>query len=187
MNKLLTKLALIVAITLSAATAVGQAPRAGAPGPGMAVPVIDTTAKFPKDVTMHGDIVVSSPRGYRPVTLDLYLPKASKPVPLLIFVHGGGWAGGSARSAEVIGENFPAMFAEFSSKGYAVASLNYRLSSEAKFPSQIQDLNAAIRFLKSKAQTYGIDAERIVVWGASAGAHITMLSALDCKKGQFEV
>jgi acetyl esterase/lipase len=152
----------------------------------MSPPVLDTTIKFPHGVTMHGDIVFASPRGFRPLTLDLYLPKSRKPLPLLIFVHGGGWAGGTARSAEIIGDNFPAMFADFSAKGYAVASISYRLASEAKFPSQVQDLNAAIRFLKSKAQPYNIDAERIVVWGASAGAHITMLAALDCKRGQFD-
>jgi acetyl esterase/lipase len=150
-------------------------------------PVLDTTVKFPKGVTMHGDIVFGSIRGFRPLTLDLYLPKSRKPLPLLIFVHGGAWAGGTSRSAEIIGDNFPAMFAGFSAKGYAVASISYRLSSEAKFPSQIQDLNSAIRFLKSNAAKYGLDADRVVVWGASAGAHITMLSALDCKRGQLEV
>jgi acetyl esterase/lipase len=144
--------------------------------------VLDTTLKFPRGVTLHGDIVFSTVRGYRPLTLDLYLPESTKPLPLLIFVHGGGWAGGTARSAEIIGDNFPNMFADFSAKGYAVASINYRLANEAKFPSQVQDLNAAIRFLRSKADTYRIDPERVVVWGASAGAHISMLAALDCKK-----
>ena len=166
-----------------AGAAVGQAPPTGAPN--MSPPVLDTTFMFPRGVTLHGDIVYASPRGFRPLTLDLYLPKSRQPVPLLIFVHGGGWAGGTARSAEIIGDNFPAMFAEFSAKGYAVASISYRLSSEAHFPAQVQDLNAAVRFLRDKAQTYGIDGERVVVWGASAGAHIAMLSALDCKQGRL--
>jgi acetyl esterase/lipase len=149
-------------------------------------PLLDTTVQFPGGVTMHGDIVYASPRNFRPLTLDLYLPKSRAPLPLLIFVHGGAWAGGTARSAEIIGDNFPDMFAGFSAKGYAVVSISYRLSGEAKFPAQVQDLNAAIRFLRSKAQTYGIDGERIVVWGASAGAHIAMLSALDCKQGHLD-
>jgi acetyl esterase/lipase len=175
------------AATLMAGSASAQSPPGGPPvGPGMSPPVLDTVVKFPRGVTMHGDVVFASPRGFRPLTLDLYLPKSRKPLPLLIFVHGGGWAGGTARSAEIVGDNFPAMFAEFSAKGYAVASISYRLSSEAKFPAQVQDLNAAIHFLKTKAQAYGIDAERIVVWGASAGAHIAMLSALDCKRGQLD-
>ena len=152
----------------------------------MAPPAIDTTATFPGDVTLHGDIVYATQRGFRPLTLDLYLPKSNKPLPTLIFVHGGAWAGGTSRSAEIVGDNFPAMFADFAAKGYAVASISYRLSNEAHFPAQIQDLNAAIRFLRSKAQSYGLDGERIIVWGASAGAHIAMLSALDCKRGQFE-
>lgn len=176
----------LVAIAMFTTPAVAQTPPAGAPPAGMAVPVLDATLKFPKGVTLHGDIVFASPRGYRPTTLDLYVPKSKKPAPVLIFVHGGGWAGGSARSAEVVGDNFPEMFAKFSAKGYAVASINYRLSGEAKFPSQIQDLNAAIRFLKTKSDQYGLDARRMAVWGASAGAHITMLSALDCKKGQLD-
>lgn len=163
--------------------AAAQTPPAAAPN---TPPVLDTTVKLPKRVTMHGDIVFGSIRGFRPLTLDLYLPKSRKPLPLLIFVHGGAWAGGTSRSAEIIGDNFPAMFADFSAKGYAVASIAYRLSSEAKFPAQIQDLNSAIRFLKNNAVKYGLDADRVVVWGASAGAHIAMLSALDCKRGAFE-
>jgi acetyl esterase/lipase len=172
---------------LIASCAAAQSPTAGVPVAPPLPPALNATVAFPRDVTMHGDIVYSTVRGFRPMTLDLYLPKSRTPLPLLIFVHGGAWAGGTARSAEIVGDNFPAMFAEFSAKGYAVASINYRLSSEARFPAQVQDLNAAIRFLRSKSELYGIDAQRVVVWGASAGAHIAMLSAFDCKKGKFEV
>lgn len=165
--------------------AFAQTPPSGPPP--NAPPPIVTTAKFPGNVTMQGDIVFATQRGYRPLTLDLYLPDSGgASLPLVIFVHGGAWAGGSARSAEIIGDNFPEMWARLAAKGYAVASINYRLSSEAKFPAQVQDLNAAIRFLRAKASTYRIDANRVVVWGASAGAHITMLSALDCKQGKLE-
>ena len=169
-----------------AGSVLAQTPPAGAPGPSMAPPMLDTTIGFPRDVTLHGDIVYASPRGFRPLTLDLYLPRSKAPLPLLIFVHGGGWAGGTARSAEIIGDNFPAMFAGFSAKGYAVASISYRLSSEAKFPAQVQDLNAAIRFLRGQSEKFGLDAQRIVVWGASAGAHIAMLAALDCKQHRLD-
>jgi acetyl esterase/lipase len=176
--------AILAGSAIIANHAIAQTPPAG--GPGMVVPLLDTTFKFPRSVTMHGDIVFSTARGYRPLTLDLYLPESTKPLPLLIFVHGGAWAGGTARSAEIIGDNFPNMFADFSAKGYAVASINYRLANEAKFPAQVQDLNAAIRFLRSKAETYHLDPERVVVWGASAGAHITMLAALDCQKHSLD-
>jgi acetyl esterase/lipase len=170
--------ALALALMGLALPAAAQAPT-GPPAP----PVLDTTLAFPKGVTLHGDVVYSSPRGYRPLTLDLYRPKAKGAVPLVIFVHGGAWAGGTSRAAEIIGDNFPNMFAALSAKGYAVASINYRLSSEAHFPAQVQDVNAAIRFLRTQP---GIDGSRIVLWGASAGAHVSMLSALDCKTGAFE-
>lgn len=169
--------AALAVLALGGPPAYAQPPAGGPPAP----PVLDTTLAFPDGVTLHGDVIYASPRGYRPLTLDLYLPKSKGPVPLVVFVHGGAWAGGSSRSAEIIGDDFPKMFAALSARGYAVASINYRLSSEARFPAPVQDLNAALRFLRAKAADYGIDDSRVVLWGASAGAQISMLSAFDCK------
>jgi acetyl esterase/lipase len=75
--------------------------------------------------------------------LDLYLPKSEAPLPLVIWVHGGGWQNGSK------GGGGPAL--GLLAKGYAVASINYRLSQHAVYPAQIEDCKAAVRFLRANA------------------------------------
>jgi acetyl esterase/lipase len=97
--------------------------------------------------------------------LDLYLPAVSK-APLVVWIHGGAWRTGSRHPT-------PAAF--LTERGFAVASISYRLSQEAIFPAQIQDCKAAIRWLRANAAGYGYDASRIGVWGASAGGHLAAL------------
>ena len=104
-------------------------------------------------------------------TLDLYLPPADKDKPdadrpLIIWIHGGGWTQGDK-------ENPPATF--FLRRGYAVASIGYRLSQDATWPAQIQDCRAAVRYLKATAKENHIDPNRVGVWGASAGGHLALL------------
>jgi acetyl esterase/lipase len=99
--------------------------------------------------------------------IDLYLPaKADHPLPVIVWIHGGGWYEGSK-------ENCPAV--PFVTKGYAVASINYRFSQHALFPAQIEDCKAAIRWLRANAKRYNLDAGHIGVWGASAGGHLVAL------------
>ncbi len=105
----------------------------------------------------------------RKLLLDLYLPeRASGPRPLVVWIHGGGWSAGSKE-----GGRWRA--SQLTPKGYAVASIGYRLSGEAKFPAQIHDCKAAVRFLRANAEKYGIDPNRIVAWGSSAGGHLAAL------------
>jgi acetyl esterase/lipase len=99
--------------------------------------------------------------------LDLYVPKADRPLPLVVWIHGGGWEKGSKAGGG------PSM--DLLAKGYAVASINYRLSQQAVFPAQIEDCKAAIRYLRSVAKDYNLDADHIGVWGASAGGHLVAL------------
>ncbi len=108
------------------------------------------------------------PGGHERQKLDLYLPQTSseKPLPLLIWIHGGAWLGGNKN-------NCPAR--RFVRQGYAVASINYRLSQHAIFPAQIEDCKAAIRFLRANAGKYGFDPKRFGVWGSSAGGHLVAL------------
>ena len=113
------------------------------------------------------------PGGHERNKLDLYLPKqlapqarTSGPLPLIVWVHGGAWLGGSKK-------NCPAT--RFVRRGYAVASINYRLSQHAIFPAQIVDCKAAIRWLRANSNRYGLDAKRIGVWGSSAGGHLVAL------------
>jgi acetyl esterase/lipase len=101
--------------------------------------------------------------------LDLYLPQKSgdKPLPLIIWIHGGAWMAGS--------KNEPSPALRFLKDGYAVAHVGYRLSQEAIFPAQIHDCKAAVRWLRSKARQYNLDSNRFIAWGASAGGHLVAL------------
>jgi acetyl esterase/lipase len=134
---------------------------------------------FADGVTALPDIEYSNLTGYRPLLLDLYLPKAGATHPLVIWIHGGGWSRGDSRGNGAI-TDFPAALAGLAARGYVVAAVNYRLSGEAKFPAQIQDVNAAIVFLKTNAARYGIDPSRVLLWGGSAGGHLAALAALTC-------
>jgi acetyl esterase/lipase len=102
--------------------------------------------------------------------LDLYVPNgATGPVPLIIWIHGGGWQSGD-KSLNPNGHQL-----RYARSGYAVASLNYRLSGEAIFPAQIHDCKAAIRWLRANAAQYNLDVGRFGVWGSSAGGHLAAL------------
>lgn len=100
--------------------------------------------------------------------LDVYVPTDAKgPLPLVIWIHGGGWRNGAK------GNGGPAI--GLLKQGFAVASINYRLSGHAPFPAQIEDCKAAVRHLRAHAREYGVDPERFGVWGSSAGGHLTAL------------
>lgn len=112
------------------------------------------------------DIEYATVDGHR-LGLDLYLPETSNNSPsLVVWVHGGAWRSGS-KSSMPIGFLVTA--------GYAVASVDYRLSSTARFPAQVHDIKAAIRFLRARATHYGYSTERIAIAGASAGGHLAAL------------
>ena len=104
----------------------------------------------------------------RAMHLDLYLPeKTDKPLPLIIWIHGGAWMAGS--------KDAPSPALRFVKAGYAVAQVGYRLSQEAKFPAQIHDCKAAVRWLRANADKYNLDPNKFVAWGASAGGHLVAL------------
>jgi acetyl esterase/lipase len=98
--------------------------------------------------------------------LDLYLPKTQGLHPLIVWIHGGAFRAGDK------GEIFWTPLPSQTERGYAVASINYRLSGQAAFPAPVQDARSAIRWLRANAGKYDIDAERIVVGGESAGGYI---------------
>lgn len=106
--------------------------------------------------------------GHERQTLDLHLPGGheNKAVPVVVYIHGGGWRNGKKSSSNAI---------PLVTQGYAVAGIGYRLSDTAQFPAQIHDCKAAIRWLRANAKQYGIDPDRIGVWGQSAGAHLAAL------------
>lgn len=97
--------------------------------------------------------------------LDLYRP-AGPSAGLIVWVHGGAWRAGSRTSVDLKG---------LTALGWSVASVDYRLSTTARFPAQIHDIKAAIRFLRAHAADYGYPADRFVIAGSSAGAHLAAL------------
>ena len=100
--------------------------------------------------------------GNHELLLDLYLPTQETP-PLIVWVHGGAWRSGSKAK-------MPLGF--LVEQGYAVASVDYRLSGTAKFPAQVHDCKAAIRFLRGNADKYGFNATKLGITGSSAGGHL---------------
>ncbi len=104
--------------------------------------------------------------GHERHKLDLYLPKNATNAPLIVWIHGGAWLEGDK-------DRTPAQI--FVEEGYAVASINYRLSQHAVFPAQIIDCKSAIRWLRVHAKDYGYNPDRMVAWGTSAGGHLVAL------------
>jgi acetyl esterase/lipase len=101
------------------------------------------------------------------LALDLYRPeRVSGPLPVIIWIHGGSWYSGRK-------ERCPAV--RIVDEGYALASIDYRLTEVAPFPAQIEDCKAAVRWLRANAAKYNLDPDRIGVWGFSAGGHLAAL------------
>jgi acetyl esterase/lipase len=129
------------------------------------------------------DVVYSTITGFRPQHLDLYRQTGvAAPRPLIVFVHGGGWAYSNPRAGAGF-RDFPVVLANLAERGYVVASIAYRLSGEAPFPAQLEDLQAAIRFLRGNAERFGIDGAQVGLWGMSAGAQLAALNAVNCAAG----
>jgi len=93
----------------------------------------------------------------------------SAPMPVVVYIHGGGWNKGSRKNS------LDAICEYVTKRGYIGVTLDYRLTSEAPFPAQIEDVKLAIRFLRANADIYYIDTNRIGVWGVSAGGHLAAL------------
>ena len=107
------------------------------------------------------------PGGHERQKLDLYVPVDGEgPFPLIVWIHGGAWKYGSKEGC------IPSPWAL---KGYVVASINYRLSQHARFPAQIEDCMAAVRWLRAHAKAYKIDRDHVIAWGDSAGGHLASL------------
>jgi acetyl esterase/lipase len=128
---------------------------------------VKKSAALPAGVRVERDLEFVR-RGDLSLRLDLYLPVKPEEtaVPLVVWVHGGGWnAGDKARCPGVY----------LAAEGFAVASINYRLTQEAQWPAQIDDCREAIRWLRREGAKYGIATDKIGVWGGSAGGHLVAL------------
>lgn len=121
-------------------------------------------SRLPAGTRIESDIVYAQV-GDRRLLLDLYVPpKGSVPLPVIVWVHGGGWRSGSKGSG---GPALPMV-----ARGYALVDVGYRLSGEAIFPAQVEDCKAAVRWVRANAAAYGLNPERIGAWGSSAGGHL---------------
>lgn len=130
---------------------------------------------FPKGTIIHDNIPYNNDADPRHL-LDLYLPaKAQGKMPLVIFVHGGGWISND-KYADM--GYMKKTIAEIVSSGFALASIDYRLATQAAFPALIQDCNRAASFLYDNANKYGLDRTRFAVMGFSAGGHLAALMGL---------
>jgi acetyl esterase/lipase len=127
--------------------------------------------------TIHRDLPYVS-KGHFRQKLDLYLPAGERPLPLIVWIHGGAFRLGDK------GGNVPLEVLE---RGYALASINYRLSQHALFPAQIEDCKAAVRWLRAHAAQYGLDASRVAAWGPSAGGHLAAMLGVTDHVRAFEV
>lgn len=142
---------------------------------------------FRDGVTGLADVTYSLVSGFRPLTMDLYVPasKATDGLPVIVYVHGGGWMSGHARHSGAF-ENWPEVLASIAARGYVVASLNYRLSGEAQFPAAAHDVKTAVRWLREHAARFGVDRRRVGIWGGSAGGQLAGLVGTSCGVTELE-
>ncbi len=118
-------------------------------------------------------------RDGKDLLLDLYRPAGSaRPLPVILFLHGGGWSGGTRTT----GPDFKRFFAQ---DGFAMASIEYRLTPSVTFPGNVEDVKTAVRWLRANAGRLALDTDRIAIWGTSAGGHLAAVAALS-PRGMFE-
>jgi acetyl esterase/lipase len=145
-------------------------------------PILAATKKRKPAATLPAGVQVSRDLEYkqpfrRPLALDLYRPQTiKKKLPVVIWIHGGGWKNGSKNRC-------PATW--LATQGFAVASISYRLTHEARWPAQIDDCREAVRWLRKNARRYRLDSENIGIWGSSAGGHlVAILGTIDPPAGE---
>lgn len=123
------------------------------------------TPPVPANVSAHPDLTYLTVANHE-LKLDLNVPKTTaKPAPLVVLLHGGCWMDGTRKEMGFYG-------VELAQRGYATASVDYRLSEEATYPAAVEDCRAAIQWLTDRAATYNIDPSRIALLGGSAGGHL---------------
>ena len=136
------------------------------------------------EATLGGVIRDIDPVGERnhAQALDLYLPTTTAtpgPVPLVLFVHGGGWSQGDKQALDDRkAGGLVALVDLLRANGYAVAGVNYRLSGEAQWPAPLHDVQSAVRHLRANAGDYGLDPDRFAIAGESSGGHLALMLGL---------
>ncbi|MEO7649176.1 MAG: alpha/beta hydrolase [Bryobacteraceae bacterium] len=121
------------------------------------------------DYSVRQDVVFSSPGGVA-LKLDAHIPPGKGPFPAVILVHGGGWTNGT-KTANFV----QPLFAPLTESGFAWFTIDYRLAPKHPYPAAVEDVEAAIRFVRSHAKEYKVDGRRIALMGESAGGHLVSL------------
>lgn len=139
---------------------------------------------IPQDVEITRDVVYKTVDDQK-LMMDIYVPASAKnaAAPTVVYVHGGGWQAGS-RNNSFGGRRdcVPLM-----SAGFVVISIDYRLAPKDRFPAQIEDVKAAIRFIRANAQRFHVDPARIGAMGESAGGHLVALLGVAGPDAGFDV
>nr|NLI51205.1 alpha/beta hydrolase [Propionibacterium sp.] len=162
-------------------------PPADAPGaPPAALPSATTPGTPALDPRPGGTLTDVPYAGTDPTrqALDVHFPAGRGPWPVVVFVHGGSWAFGD--KAMPAGTGYGALREALLAQGWAVASVQYRFSAQARFPAQLHDVKAAVRFLRAHADELALDADRVALAGDSAGAHLAQLTALTADEPAWE-
>ncbi len=137
--------------------------------------LINKTPAVPENVEAIKNIEYKNING-KSLQLDIYIPKGlTKPAPLLVFIHGGGWRGGDRA-------DYLVYLTHFAQLGYITATVSYRFLKVAPYPACVEDIVDARDFLYQNAEKYNYDPDRICLIGGSAGSHLAMLAAYGWKK-----
>ena len=134
------------------------------------LPLVDLKGPLPKNVDVAEQIEYAR-IGSISLQLDLYRAKpfSEKPLPAIIFIHGGGWRAGNRSMYRLYASRFAL-------KGFVTINISYRLSGQALFPAALEDVQTVIRWARKNAATYQIDPDRIGLAGGSAGGHLALLA-----------
>jgi acetyl esterase/lipase len=137
--------------------------------------LINKAPDIPTDIEEIKNIEYKNING-KSLQLDIYKPKnLTKPVPLLVFIHGGGWKGG-------VRSDYLVYLVAFAMKGYMTATVSYRLLKDGPYPACAEDITYAVQWFYKNGEKYGYDPDRIALIGGSAGAHLALLAAYGWKK-----
>lgn len=159
-------------------------PWGAAPPPATVRTIVPELPDLPPARVVDGRVVFDAvtyarPTGFRPLLMDIHLPEElDGPAPCVVWIHGGAWREGDRRFPPGNWGQDDSWFRLLVASGMAVATIDYRLSGEARYPAQLADAQAAIRFLRHHANPLGIDPNRIGVSGESAGGHLAAPVAL---------
>lgn len=153
-----------------------------------ALPIDSPVVELAEGVRFAHGVEFATIEGFRPLVLDLYLPPAGpRPAAAVVYLHGGGWTVGTRRRfGRAFKDWTPSAMERVARAGFAIASVDYRLTGEAPFPAAVHDAKAAVRWVRANAAALGVDPVRLVAWGESAGGHLAAMVGLTAGHPELE-